>query len=270
MSFRHGLAVGLLPLKNPTIKTVLLALAHHAGEYTSRCWPSVDRIALFTGLSRRAVQQALRDAETLELIRITERQGKPNLYDFLLSGTEPMDQFAAEGAASAPLAEGGAGGAPRGAGGAPKESKNTTTHANNARENFSSWEPLPKTIERIIAEEGMDQAVIDGQLRLFRMKVEATEDWPKNADSAFRMWCARHKDLKGPVKASGPRRPPPSSERSAEVLRQLIDNKEKLIGIYEKQGKNYEIEHQLRPEIAALNLELFALETAQEYKENHK
>lgn len=265
MSFRHTLAVGLLPIRNPTLKAVLLALAHHAGEYTGRCWPSVDRLALFTGLGRRTVQQALRDAEKLQLVSIQARHGKPNVYDLTLPKTPAIDQLETGlkvgGAGDAPLLDptraaddmGGAGGAPE----QSKESTRTSAHANDEI-NMEQWEPLPDTVEKVMKEERLSTQQVTEEARLFRLACIAGTT-PARPDAAFRLWCARRKDLKNKSEPSGPRAPAPAADRRAEVLR-LITNKRSLVDLYRRQGKDYEIEHQLEPEIARLEAELATLQ----------
>jgi hypothetical protein len=49
-------------------KLVLLSIASHANDANREAWPSVETIMWQTGLSRRAVQRALRNLERLEII----------------------------------------------------------------------------------------------------------------------------------------------------------------------------------------------------------
>lgn len=118
MSWRHTRAVGELDLKRPPVKAVLLSLAHHADEYTGQCYPSIARLILFTGLSERAVQSALVEAEQLALIKRDIGRGKKATLYTLTVGVEPLVMGARP-------AGRGAGPAGRGAGGAPQQSENS-------------------------------------------------------------------------------------------------------------------------------------------------
>lgn len=60
-------------------KIVLLSMADRAGE-DFRCWPSIKRLCLDTGLSERTVQQAVCDLEKHGLIRRDMRSGRATIY----------------------------------------------------------------------------------------------------------------------------------------------------------------------------------------------
>ena len=47
----------------PTLKLVLIMLADHADPGDGTCWPSIERLAHYTGLDRRTVQRSLREME---------------------------------------------------------------------------------------------------------------------------------------------------------------------------------------------------------------
>lgn len=68
-----------LPRSNVADKAVLLALANHCTP-DGRCWPGVERIALYTGLTERAVRLVLRRLEQDQLIQTQSRSGTSNLY----------------------------------------------------------------------------------------------------------------------------------------------------------------------------------------------
>lgn len=55
----------------PPLKAVLVALAHRHNAKTGQINPSVETLAIMTGLSERGVQRALRDLEQRKLIRPT-------------------------------------------------------------------------------------------------------------------------------------------------------------------------------------------------------
>jgi hypothetical protein len=191
MSWRHGLAAGELLLERPTCKALLLALAHHANDYTCRCWPSVERLALFTGLSRRAVQGGLRELVELEMLAIHERPGKPNIYELTLPDCGPLDQGGAR--AAHPRKEGSAPPAQGGAPPAPEES-GTDSDARVTNVFGENWRPAPPIVDRIKADEGLSDEEIERELKLFIVRNSETVVDKPNA--AFRMWCARLKSLK--------------------------------------------------------------------------
>jgi hypothetical protein len=63
-----------LPLKGPA-KVVLVALTDHAND-AAMCWPSVGRLAVWGGVSERAVRTALRDLERAGLILTAQSNGR--------------------------------------------------------------------------------------------------------------------------------------------------------------------------------------------------
>lgn len=72
--------VFLLEMESPTDKSVLLALANHA-DPDGKCWPSVARLCLYTALSERTVQNALRRLEGQGLLHCQERTGTSTMYE---------------------------------------------------------------------------------------------------------------------------------------------------------------------------------------------
>ncbi len=71
---------------DPTAKLVLLALADHANGATALAWPSIARLVALTGLSERAVQQALRRLEAEGKVARATRPGggRTNVYELRL------------------------------------------------------------------------------------------------------------------------------------------------------------------------------------------
>jgi len=55
-------------------KIVLLTLANHHNQETGRCDPSISRLSKMSGISERAVRNALRELEALKLITTVERK----------------------------------------------------------------------------------------------------------------------------------------------------------------------------------------------------
>ena len=68
---------------------VLWALVRYA-DAKGRCFPKQNRLSNFTGLSRRAVQNSLRQLEQAGLISIDDRggRGQANVYDLRFSDAE--------------------------------------------------------------------------------------------------------------------------------------------------------------------------------------
>ena len=64
---------------SPVCKLVLLALSDHLGS-NATCYPSVPRLQLRTGYSRRTVLRALEELEQLKAIQITRAPGRSNVY----------------------------------------------------------------------------------------------------------------------------------------------------------------------------------------------
>lgn len=95
--------VFLLEMESPTDKSVLLALANHA-DPEGYCWPSVRRLCLYTALSERTVQNALRRLEDAGLIGTTERSGTSTMYRLhpRTSCTSPPQEVHPTPAAAAP------------------------------------------------------------------------------------------------------------------------------------------------------------------------
>ena len=72
---------------NATQKLVLLALADWAND-EGLCWPSINRLAVKTGISGRSVQRLIRQLEDLNLVRREEVTGKGNRYWLSIPATE--------------------------------------------------------------------------------------------------------------------------------------------------------------------------------------
>src|SRR4029077_6240481 len=56
-------------------KAVLVALAEHADDH-GICWPSLSRLALYSGVCDRAVRNAIRELEVSGLIRTQRSLGR--------------------------------------------------------------------------------------------------------------------------------------------------------------------------------------------------
>lgn len=65
-------------------KAVLLALAEHANE-SGKCWPSVARLVLFSGVQDRAVRMALEAFEQHGLVTSERPKGRPAIFTLNLS-----------------------------------------------------------------------------------------------------------------------------------------------------------------------------------------
>jgi len=68
-----------------TQRLVLVCLANHHHNTTGACFPCVETVALFAGVSSRRVQLAMRDLEAFGLVkrrkRVTSRGQSSNQYE---------------------------------------------------------------------------------------------------------------------------------------------------------------------------------------------
>jgi len=62
------------PTTDTKTKVVLLALADHADDDNFKCWPSVERLAERTGLSRRSVYRAIVNLNEAGFIKYEQRR----------------------------------------------------------------------------------------------------------------------------------------------------------------------------------------------------
>ncbi|MFM2438695.1 MAG: Helix-turn-helix domain [Actinomycetota bacterium] len=74
----------------PTVRLVGHALADHA-DATGKCWPSVDRLVRWSGLSRASIKRALAALEVNGLILRFKRTGAKGHRSSLFRLTAPVD-----------------------------------------------------------------------------------------------------------------------------------------------------------------------------------
>lgn len=74
------------PLRGLALKGVLNALADHA-DPAGRCWPSIDRLALYAGCDHKTVRKALKDLEARGVIKRCPRPGKSDIFELVFSWT---------------------------------------------------------------------------------------------------------------------------------------------------------------------------------------
>lgn len=77
---------------SPTCKLVLVALANRAND-AGECWPSVGTLTDETGLSERAVQNALAALEACGAIDRRERRGTSTVFRCTMKAVEPPQQM---------------------------------------------------------------------------------------------------------------------------------------------------------------------------------
>lgn len=63
-----------LPITGPN-KAVLVALANHADDIDGTCWPSIERLALFSGYGVRAVRRSIKELQEFGLITFAASKG---------------------------------------------------------------------------------------------------------------------------------------------------------------------------------------------------
>jgi hypothetical protein len=81
------------PVHGP-LKAVLVALADHADEEGGNCYPSIDRLILFSGFKERAVQYALRELVALGWISAGSKIGgrsNPTRYTLHVDRLSPSE-----------------------------------------------------------------------------------------------------------------------------------------------------------------------------------
>lgn len=66
---------------DPTLKSLLVAIAHRADRTTWACWPSLDALAYDTEVSKRTIQRRLDDLVELGFIRIEKRRRSDGTQD---------------------------------------------------------------------------------------------------------------------------------------------------------------------------------------------
>jgi hypothetical protein len=243
MSWRHTKAAGELAIREPSQKAVLLALAHHANEYSGQCWPGIKRLALFTGLGERTVQVALRALEDAGLVATRPRPNATSVYTLLLPGEQSVDQH--DGVVQQ-LHQGGAATA-------PKPSMKDAKDAPANDDPLENWCPHPETVARIVADEGLTIDEVEGERQMFILTNQEKGNVPKNIETAFRRWCARLKTLSRPPRSAAPARARAAARAD---LPTQIRNLEGLIVTYRKMGRSYEIETELEPKLRLLKTQL--------------
>lgn len=133
-----------------TARHVLTVLAHRANHETGMCFPAIARLVRDTGLSRRAVQQAVADLVSAGHISRFEDEGKGVRY-FI----HPEVQRGGTGAHRAPLR------------GAPRAGDAQTSHPTGAS---AAPEPEPTIIET-----SSDPAIEQAAVEILRLA-----GWPRS------------------------------------------------------------------------------------------
>lgn len=283
MSWRHVEAAGLLPIRRPPVKAVLLAIAHHTNDHSGKAWPGLERLALFTGLTKRAVQMAIKELEVLELLTVKRGSGRvPSVYTITLPGVSPIsitDKVLPPEALGPGVNEvhPSKGGGTKGERGAPQGGQTFTSgvheihpntkererkDASDARASVfdEDWHPTEATIARIKQAEGLDDDEIERERQAFILKALAGEV-PTKPDAAFRAWCNRLKSLNHAPKKAAPKK----AKAEAPVIdaahcRTMIERIEGSIDLYRKMGRDYEVRNDLTPKLNGWREKLAELE----------
>lgn len=74
MSHQATAWVSEIRVGDPTLKSLLYAIAHRADRSTWSCWPSLDCLAYDTEVSKRTIQRRLDELQALGFIRIEQRR----------------------------------------------------------------------------------------------------------------------------------------------------------------------------------------------------
>jgi hypothetical protein len=81
MSHQATAWVSEIRVGDPTLKSLLYAIAHRADRATWSCWPSLDCLAYDTEVSKRTIQRRLEELEKLGFIRIEKRRRPDGTQD---------------------------------------------------------------------------------------------------------------------------------------------------------------------------------------------
>jgi len=81
MSHQATAWVSEIRVGDPTLKSLLYAIAHRADRATWSCWPSLDCLAYDTEVSKRTIQRRMEELETLGFIRIEKRRRPDGTQD---------------------------------------------------------------------------------------------------------------------------------------------------------------------------------------------
>lgn len=208
MSWRHAKAVIDLKLGKPPVCALLLALAHHADEYSGQCWPSLERLCDATGFSRRTVQTAIQDAERLGLIRCARGGNRrASVYTMTLPTAPALDRASGKASTfevvhSAAGAVHSAAVAPHGAAPAPQHSKNTQREKDapvRARETPfplpDGWQPSEEMIAQ--ARKEYPDVDLEHETRQFIAVNQRDGTLGFRWDAAWRVWIGRAKQFGG-------------------------------------------------------------------------
>lgn len=81
MSHQATAWVSEIRVGNPTLKSLLYAIAHRVDRVTWSCWPSLDCLAYDTEVSKRTIQRRLDELEVLGFINIEKRRRPDGTQD---------------------------------------------------------------------------------------------------------------------------------------------------------------------------------------------
>lgn len=205
-----------LPLDSPSDKAVLIGLANHANP-GGQAWPAVERLALYTGLTGRAVRLALRRLEEQGLVATQHREGTSNCYQLALPGAGGRNEVP-------PTPERGSGGEERGS---SKPSRTTTEPlSREARAPLpAEWWPPADEIEAARRKFPLIAEVIDHETHKFVAHSEETGRTHARPVAAWRRWianaaifAARSNVARGP----GSRARPDLSARNAATVERVL------------------------------------------------
>ena len=144
-----------LPLKKPTQKAVLIALANYADKQGGSCFPSIATIMRCTGLSERAVSPAIKWLEDNGLIVADRKPGRVTQYQLMFDADAPQEmQEAPAGDAVEPPQDVRV--TPAGAADYPP----ITTKVTNTNQQFEDfWSLYPRKIGKRTAEKAFGRAL---------------------------------------------------------------------------------------------------------------
>lgn len=222
-------------------KLILLALADRHNTEHHLAYPSIDWLCDFSCLDRKTVIAALqRLQEAGHIIDSGKRVGK----------TKQIKAWALNmpnGPDIGMLMQ------PKGAVFPGKESQKRDTEPVkepiDSRVFDEGWKPQPETVAKIQADEGLSAAEVEQERKMFVLTNLEKGTQLRNPEIAFRKWCARLKTLNHKPKPLPPRAAAPLATATRADLELRLTNLENLIPLYERMGKTFEIETEVKPKI---------------------
>lgn len=169
-----------LQLDKPVWKAVLIGIANHANP-NGRAWPSVARLALYSGYKERIIRKAISDMTAEGWLHKEERTGSTTVYT--LCRLYPCTTCTPASDASPPLHD-------------VHPNHNRTINKNNKRKMSSDWMPTVTMIEFAHAN-GMEARRVQDEADRFRDYWIGTGKPMADWEATWRNWIRRNRGIQG-------------------------------------------------------------------------